>query len=72
MLALRWERVDEGSVVKVREALEETKRHGIRCKSPKSKAGKRDITMPDEVVEALRAYRRDRSNCGCRLRGRAG
>jgi hypothetical protein len=25
-------------------------------KAPKSKACKRDITMPDEVVEALRAY----------------
>ena len=60
VLALSWGRVDiDGKVIGVREALEETKKHGIRCKAPKSKAGKRDITMPDEVVEALRVYRRD-------------
>jgi integrase len=60
VLALRWCRVDiDGKVIQVRDALEETKKHGIRSKPPKSRAGKRDITMPDEVVEALRAYRRE-------------
>ena len=60
VLALRWRNVDmDGKVIKVREALEETGKHGIRSKLPKSKAGKRDITMPDEVVEAMRAYRRE-------------
>src|SRR5262245_21602304 len=60
VLALSWGRVDiDGKVILVREALEETKKHGIRCKAPKSEAGKRDITMPDELVEALRVYRRD-------------
>ena len=60
VLALRWRNVDmDGKVIKVREALEETGKHGIRSKLPKSKAGRRDITMPDDVVEAMRAYRRD-------------
>ena len=31
----------------MREALEETKAHGIRFKTPKSKAGRRNITLPD-------------------------
>jgi integrase len=59
VLALRWNRVDlEGKVIIVREALEPTKAHGIRFKAPKSKAGRRDITLPDTLVDALREHRR--------------
>jgi len=39
-------------------ALEPTKAHGIRFKAPKSKAGRRDITLPDILVAALREYRK--------------
>ncbi len=39
-------------VAQVREALEQTKAHGIRFKPPKSKAGRRDITLPDILVGA--------------------
>ena len=42
----------------MREALEETKAHGVRFKVPKSKAGRRDITLPDIAVEALREHRK--------------
>jgi hypothetical protein len=41
-------------VIKIREALEETKAHGIRFKAPKTKAGRRDVTLPDFLVETLR------------------
>jgi integrase len=59
VLALRWGRVDlDGKVIQVREALEPTKA-GIRIKVPKSKAGRRDITLPDLLVETLREFRRD-------------
>jgi integrase len=59
VLALRWSRVDlDGKVAQVREALEQTKAHGIRFKSPKSKAGRRDITLPDILVDALREHRK--------------
>ena len=59
VLALRWNRVDlEGKVIMVREALEPTKAHGVRFKAPKSKAGRRDITLPDTLVDALREHRR--------------
>lgn len=43
---------------RVREALEQTKAHGIRFKAPKSKAGRRDITLPDILVDVLREHRR--------------
>jgi integrase len=59
VLALRWNRVDlDGKVIQVREALEQTKAHGIRFKPPKSRAGQRDITLPQPLVEALREHRR--------------
>jgi integrase len=59
VLALRDRSVDlDKKVVQVREALEETKAHGIRIKSPKTKAGRRDIALPDIAVEALSEHRR--------------
>jgi integrase len=59
VLALRGRSVDlDKKVIYVREAVEETKAHGIRIKSPKTKAGRRDITLPDIAVEALSEHRR--------------
>jgi integrase len=59
VLALRWGRVDlDRKVIEVREALEETKTHGIRFKAPKTKAGRRDITLPDPLVDTLREFRK--------------
>jgi integrase len=57
VLALRWKHVDRG-VIGVREALEHTKAHGIRFKAPKSKAGRRDITLPDLLIDLLREHRK--------------
>jgi integrase len=58
VLALRWGRVDlDRKVIEVREALEPTKA-GIRFKVPKSKAGRRDATLPDLLVETLREFRK--------------
>jgi integrase len=59
VLALRWSNVDlDRKVLRVVEALEQTKRFGIRFKTPKSKAGTRDITLPDILVDALREHRK--------------
>ena len=59
ILALRWGRVDlSRNVIQVREAVEYTKAYGLRFKPPKSKAGRRDITMPDLLIETLRDYRK--------------
>jgi integrase len=60
ILALRDERVKlDGGVIEVREALEETKAHGIRFKGAKTKAGRRNITLPTIAVDALREHRRE-------------
>lgn len=57
ILALRWCNVEQG-VIFVREALEETREHGIRVKPPKTKRGRRHITLPSIVVDTLRDHRR--------------
>ncbi|HXB79656.1 MAG TPA: tyrosine-type recombinase/integrase [Bradyrhizobium sp.] len=58
VLALNWSRLDlNRKVIEVRSALEQTKAHGIRIKAPKTKAGRRDITLPDVLVTALREFR---------------
>lgn len=68
VLALRWGRVDlEKKVLEVREAIEETKAHGIRLKTPKTKAGRRDITMPDLLVDTLRDFRKEHLELRLRL-----
>ena len=59
VLALRDRHVDlDKGMIQVREALEETTAHGVRFKLPKSKAGRRDITLPEIAIEALREHRR--------------
>jgi integrase len=59
ILALRWSRVDlDAKVIKVREALEQTKAYGIRVKEAKTKAGRRDLTLPDILVDVLRGHRK--------------
>ena len=59
ILALRWTRVDlDRGAIQVREALEQTRAHGVRFKSAKTRAGRRDITLPDILVEALREHRK--------------
>jgi integrase len=72
VLALRWHRVDlDAGIAKVREALEQTKAHGIRFKAPKSKAGRRDIALSDVLVNVLRKPGKPRSNCACSLASEA-
>jgi integrase len=56
ILALRWSHVDlDRKALRVVEALEETAA-GLRFKTPKSRAGKRDVTLPDIVVATLREH----------------
>jgi integrase len=60
ILALKEGRIElDTGKIKVREALEETKAHGVRLKGAKTKAGRRDITLPSIVIEALREHRRE-------------
>jgi integrase len=57
LLALRWKDVDlEGATLRVEQALEQTKRGGLRFKPPKTKYGRRSIALPASVVAELRAH----------------
>jgi integrase len=68
LLALRWRHIDlDRKLLQVREALEETKAHGIQVKVPKSKAGRRDIKLPEIVVEVLRDHRKAQLELRVRL-----
>jgi integrase len=59
LLALRWRDVDlDGGIVRVERSLEETKA-GLRFKEPKTKQGRRSITIPPSIVAELRAHRKD-------------
>jgi integrase len=59
VLALRWSNIDlDAKVLRVREAIEETKARGLQVKAPKTKAGRRDVSLPQIVVDALRDHRR--------------
>lgn len=59
VLALGWRNVDlDAKVIRVRAALEETKEHGVQVKAPKTRAGRRDVSLPAIVVDVLRDHRR--------------
>ena len=56
LLALRWKDLDlDGGKLRVEQSLEQT-RAGLRFKSPKTKHGRRSITIPPAVVADLRAH----------------
>lgn len=60
ILALRWGSIDfDAKEMRIREALEETKSHGVRFKAAKTRSGRRDIALPDIVMDALRDHRRE-------------
>jgi integrase len=56
LLALRWGDVDfDAGKVRVERSLEQTKA-GLRFKSPKTKSGRRNVSLPASVVTELRAH----------------
>jgi integrase len=58
LLALRWCDIDlDGAVLKVERSLEETKA-GLRFKVPKTRHGRRTLSLPASVIEPMRAHRK--------------
>ena len=56
-LALRWRDVDlDARRLTVEQALEQTATHGIRTKGPKTRHGRRTISLPAHIVAELRAH----------------
>ena len=69
MLGLRWCDVDLGAGrIKIEQSLEQTTTHGIRVKSPKTKSGRRTISLPGYLIAELRGHWRvqqeQRLSCG--------
>ena len=57
ILALRWRDVDlDAGRLRVEQALEQTTAYGVRVKGPKTKHGRRTISLPAQAVADLRAH----------------
>jgi integrase len=57
LLSLRWKDVDlDGAKLKVEQSLEQTKRGGLVFKAPKTRHGRRTITLPASTVTVLREH----------------
>jgi integrase len=57
LLALRWQDVDlDAGRLRIESALEQTRAHGIRIKAPKTRKGRRTISLPAHAVIELRAH----------------
>ena len=56
MLALRWGDI-VGNMIRVERSLEHTKAGGLRFKSPKTRTGRRTISIPASIAAELRAHR---------------
>jgi integrase len=62
LLALRWQDCDlDGATLKVERALEQTKRGGLVFKAPKTRYGRRTISLPPSTVTELRAHRKSQA-----------
>lgn len=57
LLAQRWSDVDlEAGTLRIERSLEQTKAFGLRFKSPKTRHGRRVVTVPPWIVAELRAH----------------
>ena len=54
ILALRWSDLDaDKKTMRIERAIDETDKHGLTIKGPKTERGKRTITIDDEVLSLL-------------------
>jgi integrase len=59
LCALRWQDVDlDGGKLEVKQSLEQTKAGGLRFKDPKTKRGRRTVSLSPSVVACLREHRK--------------
>jgi integrase len=57
LLALHWCDVDlDADRLTIERALEQTRAHGIRTKSPKTRSGRRTISLPGHAIAELRQH----------------
>jgi integrase len=59
LLALRWSDVDlDGGSLRVEQSLEQTKRGGLVFKAPKTRHGRRTVTLARSTIAVLREHRK--------------
>jgi integrase len=59
LMGLQWGDVDlDGGKLRIERAIEKTKKHGLRVKGPKTRHGRRTITLPAGAVAVLRQHRK--------------
>lgn len=59
-IGLRWQDIDwDSCVLRIRQTVQYTKKRGLFIKGTKSKKGKRDIKVPELVIDALRTHQSD-------------
>jgi integrase len=57
LLALRWQDIDlDAGYLRVERALEETQRGGLAFKAPKTRHGRRTVTLPVPTIAVLREH----------------
>jgi integrase len=57
LLALRWQDVDlERGTIRIERSVEETDAHGLVVKEPKTKSGRRSISLPATTIATLRSH----------------
>jgi integrase len=60
LLALRWQDVElDAGRLRIETSLEQTRAHGIRVKAPKTRKGRRTISLPAHAVAELRLHWRE-------------
>jgi integrase len=60
MLGLRWQDIDlDAGRLTIEQSLEQTATHGIRIKAPKTRHGRRTISLPAHLVMELRQHWRE-------------
>jgi integrase len=58
ILALRWDDLDvDAKTLRIERSVDDTDKHGLRFKGPKTERGKRTITVDDDLIALLVAER---------------
>jgi integrase len=59
LMGLQWADLDlDAGKLRIERAIEKTKTHGLRIKQPKTKHGRRSISLPASAIEILKAHRK--------------
>jgi len=68
ILGLRWKDINlENKQLSVRQVVDETKKHGVQFKSPKTQKSNRTVTMPEITIETLRLYKAKQAEINLQL-----